>query len=397
MQHYHLLEREIAEDDPGLTGLLAQAHEQRERAICLCRRDHKLPLYIAHRQGGYVLARWPGTGPRHASACNHYEAPDFLTGLGQVRGSAVVEHEDSGETELKFAFPLSRGPARAAPSAFTNDKPAVRSNGLRLTMQGLLHFLWDKAELTHWHPRMAGKRNWFVIRRALIHAALACKVRGESLARVLFVPERFQLEQKEDIAGRRRSDLAMAHASPQAIMVVIGEIKAIEPARFGEKIIVRHLPDWPFLMDEEMARRFHKRFAVEEELWRSDGGGGHLVMSATFSIGVSGLPQIFEIAVMPLTREWIPYESLDERTLVNKSVGEARRFVKGLRVNLGPDHPIASIALKDTGLDATAVHLVRNVPDPAYDDALGALMMTPGVRHVVWQPGDGLPPPLPRP
>ena len=117
MQHYHLLEREIAEDDPGLAGLLAQAHGQRERAICLCRRDHKLPLYIAHRQGGYVLARWPGTGPRHASACNHYEAPDFLTGLGQVRGSAVVEHEDSGETELKFAFPLSRGPARAAPSA----------------------------------------------------------------------------------------------------------------------------------------------------------------------------------------------------------------------------------------------------------------------------------------
>jgi hypothetical protein len=178
-------------------------------------------------------------------------------------------------------------------------------------------------------------------------------------------------------------------------MVVIGEVKAIEPARFGEKILVRHLPDWPFLMDEDMARRFHKRFAVEEELWRSDGGGGHLVMSATFSIGASGLPQLFEIAVMPVTREWMPYESLDERALVSKAVGEGR-FVKGLRVNLGPDQPIASIALKDTGLDATAVHLVRHVPDPAYDDALAALMMTPGVRHVVWQPGDALPPAVPR-
>lgn len=81
---------------------------------------------------------------------------------------------------------------------------------------------------------------------------------------------------------------------------------------------------------------------------------------------------------------------------MSKAVGEGRRFVKGLRVNLGLDQPIASIALKDTGLDATAVHLVRNVPDPAYDDALAALMMTPGVRHVVWQPGDSLPPPAPR-
>ena len=99
---------------------------------------------------------------------------------------------------------------------------------------------------------------------------------------------------------------------------------------------------------------------------------------------------------MPVTREWMPYESLDERALVSKAVGEGRRFVKGLRVNLGPDQPIASIALKDTGLDATAVHLVRHVPDPAYDDALAALMMTPGVRHVVWQPGDALPPAVPR-
>jgi hypothetical protein len=333
MQHYHLLEREIAEDDPGLAGLLAQAHGQRERAICLCRRDHKLPLYIAHRQGGYVLARWPGTGPRHASACNHYEAPDFLTGLGQVRGSAVVEHEDSGETELKFAFPLSRGPARAAPSAFTNDKPAVRTNGLRLTMQGLLHFLWDKAELTHWHPRMgASATGSWSGRRCSMPGLLqgARRKPGARAVRARDVPARTEGRHRRAPAFGPRDGACLE----EAIMVVIGEIKAIEPARFGEKIVVRHLPDWPFLMDEDMARRFHKRFAVEEELWRSDGGGGHLVMSATFSIGASGLPQLFEIAVMPVTREWMPYESLDERALVSKAVGEGRRFVKGLRVNL---------------------------------------------------------------
>jgi hypothetical protein len=49
-------------------------------------RHEELPLYISHRHDRYVLARWPGSGARHATACDHYEAPDFLTGMGQVRG-----------------------------------------------------------------------------------------------------------------------------------------------------------------------------------------------------------------------------------------------------------------------------------------------------------------------
>jgi hypothetical protein len=61
-------------------------------------------------------------------------------------------------------------------------------------------------------------------------------------------------------------------------------------------------------MDEDMARRFHKRFAVEEELWRSDDHEGHLVIAGSFSIGRSGLPQLIEITLMPVTREWLPYE-----------------------------------------------------------------------------------------
>ncbi|MBV1692349.1 DUF1173 domain-containing protein [Novosphingobium sp. G106] len=391
MQRYQMLDVEIGPDEDGFEAVLARAYSLKQKPQCLCRRDIPLPLYIARRQDSHHLARWPGTGPRHAPTCDHYEAPDFLTGLGQVRGSAIVEDEESGETSLKFAFPLSRGPARAAPSSFTNDKPSVKTNGQKLTMRGLLHFLWDKAELTHWHPKMAGKRNWFVVRRALIQARLGCKVRGDSLTRALFIPETFNLDHKDEIAGRRLSGLELAYASPDAIMVVIGEVKAIEPARYGEKILVRHLPDWPFLMDADMARRFHKRFAVEEELWRSEEAEGHLVMAASFAVGASGLPQLFEIAVMPVNRHWLPYESHEERALVAKAVQEKRRFVKGLRVNLGLEAPIASIALKDTGAEATAIHLARNMPDPAYDEALAALMRTPGVTHVTWRPGDRLP------
>lgn len=395
-QRYHIIDREMGADEPGFEALLVHAYAQKERISCLCRRDADLDLYITHRHGQHIIARWPGTGALHAPHCDHYEAPDFLTGLAQVRGGAIVDDAKTGETMLKLGFPLSRGQARAAPASFTNDKPEVKATNQRLTIRGLLHYLWDRAELTHWHPRMAGKRNWYVVRRQLLQAAHGCKARGDGLGNVLFVPETFRLDDRNAIAGRRQGELQLARASQDAIMILVGEVKSIEPARLGEKILVRHLPDWPFLMDEDMARRFHKRFAVEEELWRSDDHEGHLVIAGSFSIGRSGLPQLIEITVMPVTREWLPYEGLDDRALVTKAVEERRRFVKGMRFNLGTDTPIASLALTDTGAQASAIHLARALPDPAYDEALALLMQSPGVDHETWRLGDPLPPPAHR-
>lgn len=391
MQRYRMLDMEVSEDDDGYAAILSRAYALREKPLCLCRPDEKLPLYISFRHGAHVLSRWPGTGARHAPGCEHYEAPDFLTGLGQVKGSAIVENQETGETDLRFAFPLSRGPARAAPSAMTNDKPSIKSNGQRLTMRGLLHFLWDKAQLTHWHPRMAGKRNWYVVRRALLTAALSCRARGTSFGASLFIPETFKLDGKDEIMARRRSELAPVLASRDTIMVVIGEVKSIESARFGEKIVLRHLPDWPFTMDADMARRFHKRFAVEQQLWNGDGSNGHLVMAASFSVSPSGYPEVIEMSVMPVSHEWLPFESLDEHALLAKAVQERRRFVKGLRLNLGTEVPIASLSLTDTGALATAVFLESNQLDAAYDEALAALMRTPGVEHATWSPGRSLP------
>ena len=65
------------------------------------------------------------------------------------------------------------------------------------------------------------------------------------------------------------------------MMVVVGEIKEIVPAHGAEKIVLRHVGDMPFVMDQDMARRFHKRFAGELALWQAqegpNGKGGYLV------------------------------------------------------------------------------------------------------------------------
>jgi hypothetical protein len=387
IQRYRVLGRSVAEGDE-LQPLLAKAYAQKAQVLCECRKGTDLPLYISHRNDRYVLARWPGSGARHATACDHYEAPDYLTGMGQVRGAAIIDDEASGETSLKLGFA-----ARLAPAALTNDKPTVKSSGQKLSMRGLLHVLWDRAELTHWHPKMAGKRSWFVVRRALLEAAASCRAKQEALPHVLFVPESFRLEDKEDIRARRRAALERVYRSRDEMMVVVGEIKEIVSAHGAERIVLRHVGDMPFVMDQDMARRFHKRFAGELALWQAQHGAkgeqDHLVIAGSFARRREGTFDLIEVALMPVTPDWLPYETSDERYLLAKAVAEKRRFVKGLRVNLDVDTPIASLVLKDTGEEACAVHIHDR--DNEVAEPLEALLAGQGVAHRFWKEGEPLP------
>ena len=91
-QRYRVLGRAFdAESSQEFQDRLGEAHSRKQKAYCLCRKGEELPLYIARRYDEWGLARWPGSGAEHATSCDHFDAPDTLTGLGQVRGSAVVD------------------------------------------------------------------------------------------------------------------------------------------------------------------------------------------------------------------------------------------------------------------------------------------------------------------
>ena len=151
----------------------------------------------------------------------------------------------------------------------------------------------------------------------------------------------------------------------------------------------------PFVMDEDMARRFHKRFAGELALWQAQDGKGHLVMAGSFARRREGTFDLIEVALMPVTAEWLPYETSDERYLVAKAVAEKRRFVKGLRVNLDSDTPIASLVLTDTGEDASAIHIHDR--DNEVAGPLEALVAGQGAAHHFWKEGEPLPVRVSRP
>jgi hypothetical protein len=356
---YEIAGRRFETGSRGFADAIAEAHAAHQRPRCMCLVDG-VEMYVAHLGEGYIVKRMPDTGSHHAPDCPSYEPPAEFSGLGQVLGSAITEDPATGETTLKLDFPLTKMPGRSQVPPAGGETDNVTSNGTRLSLRGLLHYLWDQAELTRWHPGFAGKRTWATVRRHLLHAAEHKLARGDALRARLYVPEPFSIEERDAINARRPAQWQIAVSAPgktQHLMLLICEVKEIVPARYGFKAIVKHMPDQAFAIDEQLYRRLGRRFEAELALWGAS-DDIHMVMIATFGVSSAGVPAIHELCLMPATRQWLPVRDGFEKQLLDKLVGESRAFVKGLHYNLGKGDWIASAALTDCAGSAPMLFIV---------------------------------------
>jgi hypothetical protein len=381
--------RRVSSDDEGLATAVAHAYAERIRPRCLCLVDggQALEMYIARLGDGFIVKRMPETGSHHAPDCPSYEPPPDASGLGQVLGTAIVEDPATGETTLKLDFPLSKMPGRSTTPSPENESDSAKSSGTKLSLRGLLHYLWDQAELTKWHPGFAGRRNWGIVRSHLLKAAEHKIARGDALRSRLYVPEVFSVEERDAINARRLAQWQHAVAvpgKPQHLMLLIGEVKEIVPARYGYKAVVKHVPDQGFAIDEQLYRRLGRRFETELTLWGSV-SDVRMVMIVTFGIQASGVPMIDELALMPVTFEWLPVEDRFELDLVRHLVGEQRSFVKALRYNLRAERPLPTATLTDA--EDVPTLLFTDPPSTDADVKKGGHGLGPASTWT-WRPGE---------
>lgn len=397
MTRYQFEDQIIQDDDGRFHDALARVYGKRPRPLCLCRPDG-IEMYIAKIAERFVIKRMPDTGGDHAPTCDAYEPPAELSGLGQVSGTAIVENPDQGVTALKFYFSLSKGASRTVsiPSGVVAD--SVRTDGNKLTLRAALHYLWVEAGFNKWSPSMAGKRSWFVVRKFLLQAAENKTAKGSSLAEILYVPESFSLEKKDEIMQRRLAQILKISSSQKGarrLMLLIGEVKEIAPSRYGFKIVMKHVPDYTFLLTEELHKKLFKRFQGEIDLSSADDGKSHLVAIATFSIGSTGIASIEEIALMPVSENWIPIENSYEKMLIDVLTRENRRFVKGLRYNLAENRPLASVVLADV-VPPVAMYIVPPGASEDYQATLEELISNSKLGSWVWQVESGAMPEIPK-
>ena len=98
--------------DPGLQEALSRVYESSERPRCMCVRGG-VEMYIA-KHGEYVVKRMPGTGDMHHPTCQSFEPEPGLSGLGELVGEAIVEH-NADHVEIRTDFPFSRVSVKAMP------------------------------------------------------------------------------------------------------------------------------------------------------------------------------------------------------------------------------------------------------------------------------------------
>ena len=317
-------------DASNWNSVLVRAHAAKIRPVCLCKsKGEGAQMYIAKHRESCFIKRMPFSGVAHAPHCEHYEPPSELSGLGQVNGTAIREDAESSAMVLSLDFALTKGKGRAITADLQIEHESVRSDGTKLTMRATLHFLYDQAGLSRWSPRMSGRRSWAVVRRELYKAATDKRAKGLALNELLFIPESFVVNDAHMIAERRASALARLSVSAANRMLIVAEVKQVEPTRFGHKITFKHMPDMSLTMNEDLQKRLSRVFENELALW-GQLDATHLLLIGTMSLSPQGF-YVLESA----KRE----QSTNDRQLYDFAQSEEKAARRGLRGKLSRWRP----------------------------------------------------------
>lgn len=319
----------VREDSPHLQNILRAAYQDRHRPLCLCK-SPGVPTYIARIGTQYLVKRMPFTGGDHDPTCPSHEALADITGEADSEDGAIRFDPKNGTAALRLGFRLSKTGPRTASEACRDKPGSVAGDQRKLSLTDLLYHLWHEAELTVWTARWTGKRHWPILRWHLLEAARQITIRGRPLAERLLIPEPFRASAKTAIEQRRAA--ALAPIRPRAggatqLMLLIGEVKSFAATRNGQRLIVKHMPGFDFLLVDAVHRRLSKRFGIELDLWEAD-PASHLIAIATFSLKPSGLAAVEEIALMLVAENWVLCRSLPEKRLVEALARISTRSVK---------------------------------------------------------------------
>lgn len=397
---YQLNDRVFHSEDSDFQKILAFAYNNQIRPTCGCSTSKAIELYVAKitNRAAYELRRMPNAGSRHASDCAHYEPPLGLSGLAQVLGHAILENEDAELVELKLDFALSKIAGRAPPPPKESLQDSVKSDGTKLTLRGLLHYLWHTAQLDRWYPAMEGKRGYGTMYKYVSNAAIGKVAKSQPLPDILYIPEPYHPDRYAEIKSRRMlriAPLASSSGTSTKLGLIIGELYELRPAQFGHHAIFKGSLDSPFRVNADLYKRMLKNFESAFSMWDQHLADTHLVVIGTFTVDASGMPALNEVAVMNVTQNWIPFESIYEKSLITQLTAQKRTFWKCLRFNLPRAAPMANVVLTDTEPSPTALCILAAGTIEENETELKTQVGTDGMQLWFWRSGEQELPTLP--
>ena len=356
-RRYLINGKEFSAHDPALQHALARAYGTPIRPRCLCI-DGGVEMYVS-RFDEFVIKRMPESGDQHHPTCPSYRLPARDSGLGQVLGEAIIEHAPDA-VELRLDFPLSRRIGRGRAVDATQTPTDVSAARKRLSLRGVVHYLWERAGFNRWYPRMQGKRSYAVVRKFLLQACEDIETKGLRLSERVFMPEPFVADHAAEIRIRHRQALAPL-LSPEArghfkLMIVIGELKEFKKTTVGCQLVLKHLPDSMLFFDGTTGER--AKYVFERELIAWCNGRVRLIAACLVHARDDRCWHIDQVGLMMTSREWIPLAHVCEADVVAKLVAEERTFVKPLGYDAPDPGRFPNLLLLDAGARPVALDVV---------------------------------------
>jgi hypothetical protein len=348
---------------------------------CACPGQGAKHLAIRHFDDAdlFTLARYPLSGDQHAQDCRFYSPNPKRSGLCGYQSNVVEEGPEGISVRLEIG--LTRRTPQAQTTQGQIHAPATtRGRGSQPAMRllGLLHLLWEEANLNTWWPAMQGKRNQWLVNRELEKAASEITASRVKLNSVLLLPDS---RADGDWAKRNQACVRRAVDERRRLIAVVplmkysderaqGMLSALKIAGFHG---IPHLSMTPALWNETCRRFPHAITAWQHQQ--------QVMAVAALEIkpgkAVGRFADVVSLALMPVTANWIPFDSMYEKRIADKLTAEGRGFSKPLRYDadnavIFPDFVLRDMT-KETPLEvfgrSDEAYIARKAEKTAYYQA----------------------------
>ncbi|MFD5079521.1 DUF1173 family protein [Streptomyces sp. NPDC058371] len=324
--------------------LFTRAKAEVGHALCLCRRPALRLVIRCTRTGRYHVAGWPGEGEKHDTGCPFHKLAPGLSGRDGYSTQAIRETDDGVSIRLGTALarPLSI-PQRCDPA---EDETRERRSRRTVGLLGLLHWLWEGAQLNAWLPRFR-QRTWRMCHSQLCLQLAGCTVNGQDLGDVLYlVPPFSQATAATNSAALEAFQARLGrHGDTERRALVLGQIKEIAttPYGFAYRLAHQRTPLYArAALHERAAHSYPRAF--------SQTAAAHgAVRVALFVVERSpkGYLTVVDLAAMLTTEHYIPADSSHEVVMADALTSCRRAFVKPIRYD-STDAVLPDFVLTDT-------------------------------------------------
>lgn len=312
---------------------------------CCCPGTGKKRLSAKQRDDTFFLAKYSNTGYQHSQDCQFY-APDPMRSGQSCYQQGVIEEAPDGSVRIRLAIGLTERQREANGVA---PQPAGRGRASQPAMRllGLLHHLWSESDLNIWRPGMEGKRDLNLVTWCLERTAEAVVCSRLRLNSVLLLAA---TNPNGEVAKRNRERVEAAANRNHRLLVIapLARFSTDQTAEaVAERLRVTAFGGIPSLyLERGLWDKTKRRYPRAISAWQH----GHTVVAIAEVTPKKGkhYAQVIDLALMPVTKRWIPFDSMYEQRIAEKLAEEGRAFNKPLRFDAEDDVVFPDFILLDT-------------------------------------------------